>query len=72
MKNYAILTTAAGGDYALLDSGDGEKLERYGKVTVAQVHEEMNSGEGIKRLGEDEIEHVGKTVDKYTKQYARG
>ena len=36
MKNYAILTTAAGGDYALLDSGDGEKLERYGEVTVAR------------------------------------
>ena len=36
MKNYAILTTGAVGDYALLDSGDGEKLEQYGEVVMAR------------------------------------
>lgn len=29
---------------------------------VAQVYEEMTSGEGVKRLGEDEIEYVSKAV----------
>ena len=36
MTNYSILVTELGKDYALLDSGDGEKLERYGEVTVAR------------------------------------
>lgn len=31
-----ILTTKPSKDYELLDSGDGEKLERYGKVTVSR------------------------------------
>ncbi len=29
-----ILTVEPGADYALLDSGDGEKLERYGSLTI--------------------------------------
>ncbi len=29
-----ILTVEPGADYALLDSGDGEKLERYGPLTI--------------------------------------
>ncbi|KAA0968550.1 class I SAM-dependent rRNA methyltransferase [Aureimonas fodinaquatilis] len=29
-----ILTVEPGSDYALLDSGDGEKLERYGPITI--------------------------------------
>ncbi|MSU75124.1 MAG: SAM-dependent methyltransferase [Candidatus Magasanikbacteria bacterium] len=36
MHEYSILKTKPGNDYALLDSGDGEKLERYGEVTVAR------------------------------------
>ncbi len=34
--NLSILTTQPGKDYELLDSGDGEKLERYGKVTISR------------------------------------
>ncbi len=36
MPEYNILTTPAGKDYELLDSGEGEKLERYGDVVVAR------------------------------------
>lgn len=36
MSEYNILTTPIGKDYELLDSGDGEKLERYGDVVVAR------------------------------------
>jgi 23S rRNA (cytosine1962-C5)-methyltransferase len=36
MSNYNILTTPPSQDYELLDSGDGEKLERYGKYVVAR------------------------------------
>ncbi len=36
MSEYKIVTTQPGGDYELLDSGDGEKLERYGEVVVAR------------------------------------
>jgi 23S rRNA (cytosine1962-C5)-methyltransferase len=31
-----ILTTRGWADYALLDSGDGRKLERYGRFTVVR------------------------------------
>lgn len=34
--NYSILETKPSGDYELLDSGDGEKLERYGSVVIAR------------------------------------
>ncbi len=33
---YSILETKPGNDYELLDSGDGEKLERYGQVVIAR------------------------------------
>ena len=36
MPEYKILTTPVGKDYELLDSGNGEKLERYGDVVVAR------------------------------------
>jgi hypothetical protein len=36
MGNYIILTTEAEKDYELIDSGEGEKLERYGDVVVAR------------------------------------
>lgn len=36
MQEYKILTTSAGEGYELLDSGEGEKLERYGEVVVAR------------------------------------
>lgn len=36
MSEYKILTTPAEEGYELLDSGDGEKLERYGDVVVAR------------------------------------
>lgn len=36
MSDYKILTALPGKDYELLDSGDGEKLERYGDVVVAR------------------------------------
>ncbi len=36
MNTYNILTTLPTLDYELLDSGDGEKLERYGKYVVAR------------------------------------
>lgn len=36
MSEYNILTTPVGKDYELLDSGNGEKLERYGDVVVAR------------------------------------
>jgi len=32
MSNLSIVSTPPSADYELLDSGDGEKLERYGKV----------------------------------------
>ena len=34
MSDYQILTTKPAADYELLDSGDNEKLERYGKIIV--------------------------------------
>lgn len=34
--DYSIFSTTPSRDYALLDSGDGEKLERYGKVIVSR------------------------------------
>jgi 23S rRNA (cytosine1962-C5)-methyltransferase len=34
--DYSIFSTTPSRDYALLDSGDGEKLERYGKVVVSR------------------------------------
>jgi len=36
MNNPKILTTKKSKDYELLDSGEGEKLERFGKITVAR------------------------------------
>lgn len=36
MSEYKILTTPSEKDYELLDSGDGEKLERYGDIVVAR------------------------------------
>lgn len=36
MTDYNILTIPSEKDYELLDSGDGEKLERYGDVVVAR------------------------------------
>jgi len=36
MPHSLILTTKPSGDYELLDSGDGEKLERYGAFIVAR------------------------------------
>ncbi len=33
---YSIVTTQAGKGYELFDSGDGEKLERYGQVIVSR------------------------------------
>lgn len=35
-KNSHILITKASSDYALLDSGDGEKLERFGRVVLSR------------------------------------
>lgn len=35
-ENYTILKTAPQADYALLDSGEGEKLERFGNVVVSR------------------------------------
>lgn len=36
MKDYSILKVNQAGEYELLDSGEGEKLERYGSVVVAR------------------------------------
>ena len=36
MQNFQILVMKSVKDYALLDSGEGEKLERYGKYTVTR------------------------------------
>lgn len=36
MTGLTILTTKPSGGYELLDSGDGEKLERYGEVVVSR------------------------------------
>ena len=36
MANTKILTTKKSKDYELIDSGEGEKLERFGKITVAR------------------------------------
>lgn len=35
-KHSQILITEASSDYALLDSGDGEKLERFGKIILSR------------------------------------
>jgi len=37
MTNPNILITKESKDYELIDSGDGEKLERFGKITVART-----------------------------------
>jgi 23S rRNA (cytosine1962-C5)-methyltransferase len=34
--NNLILTTEPSADYELLDSGEGEKLERYGTVVISR------------------------------------
>lgn len=36
MSDYIILGSEAEKDYALLDSGDGEKLERYGSIVISR------------------------------------
>ena len=36
MTTSKILVTKSTADYALLDSGDGEKLERFGKVVLSR------------------------------------
>lgn len=36
MNNFLILETKSEKDYELLDSGDGEKLERYGKIILSR------------------------------------
>jgi len=36
MKSIEIFTTEADGDYALLDSGNGEKLEKYGDFVLSR------------------------------------
>ena len=36
MKEFLILETQASRDYELVDSGDGEKLERYGEVLLSR------------------------------------
>jgi 23S rRNA (cytosine1962-C5)-methyltransferase len=36
MTDYKILATKPSADYELLDSGDGEKLERYGKFVISR------------------------------------
>lgn len=36
MSMYSIVSTEPSKDYELLDSGDGEKLERYGKIMIAR------------------------------------
>lgn len=36
MDNFLILKTVQSGDYELIDSGEGEKLERYGKFVLSR------------------------------------
>ena len=36
MTNSTILVTKKSKDYELIDSGEGEKLERFGKIVVAR------------------------------------
>lgn len=36
METYSIVITEPGNDYELLDSGEGEKLERYGKLMISR------------------------------------
>jgi 23S rRNA (cytosine1962-C5)-methyltransferase len=36
MKTSSILTTLPSSDYELIDSGDGEKLERFGKIVLSR------------------------------------
>ncbi len=36
MADYTILTTEPSKDFELLDSGEGEKLERYGKIIISR------------------------------------
>ncbi len=36
MNSSVILTTKPSADYELLDSGEGEKLERFGKITLSR------------------------------------
>src|SRR3989338_8824233 len=36
MNTYIILKTQPSADYELLDSGEGEKMERYGKVIMTR------------------------------------
>lgn len=58
MNNFSILTTKNSSGYELLDSGDGEKMERYGVVRLVRPdpqalwkkkmsEEEWKSAEGI-------------------------
>ncbi|MEI7425085.1 MAG: oxidoreductase, partial [Candidatus Staskawiczbacteria bacterium] len=36
MKKLEVMVTGPSADYELLDSGEGEKLERYGKVVLSR------------------------------------
>ncbi len=36
MKDFLILETLPSKDYELIDSGEGEKLERYGSVVLSR------------------------------------
>jgi len=47
MKEIKILTTKASKDYELLDSGDGEKLERFGEYVLRRPDPQALWGKGL-------------------------
>ncbi len=51
ISNMEILITNKSEDYELLDSGEGQKLERYGSVVLARPD---NQALWNKKLSEDE------------------
>jgi 23S rRNA (cytosine1962-C5)-methyltransferase len=58
MKSTQILTTESSADYELLDSGEGQKLERFGKFVLARPdpqalwHKNLSAAEWKKADGE--------------------
>ena len=45
--HYQLLTTEPSKDYELLDSGEGEKLERYGSVVLSRPDPQANWPKGL-------------------------
>jgi 23S rRNA (cytosine1962-C5)-methyltransferase len=73
MNNLTISVTEASADYELIDSGDGEKLERFGKIVLSRPdpqalwHKRLSAGEWKKAEG-----YFGKSTSSGKEKGERG